>query len=95
MALDKGTLAGVATLARLQLNEQESDQLAGRLNAILGLIDELQQADVSGLEPLSHPLEISQPLRDDIADNTDYRAAILAQAPASEGGCFLVPQVIE
>lgn len=95
MALDQATLQQVATLARLQLDAQQSAQLEDRLNDILVLVDALQKADVSDLAPLSHPLEITQPLRADKVASSDWREAVMAQAPATEDNYFLVPQVIE
>lgn len=95
MALDQGTLQQVAKLARLKLDATESTQLEHRLNDILTLIDDLQQADVTGLAPLSHPLEINQPLRADVVTANDWREQAMALAPASIDGCFLVPQVID
>lgn len=95
MALDQATLQQVARLARLKLDSSESAQLEDRLNGILALVDELQQAQVDDLAPLSHPLEITQPLRDDQVTAADWRAQALPLAPAAADGCFLVPQVIE
>jgi aspartyl-tRNA(Asn)/glutamyl-tRNA(Gln) amidotransferase subunit C len=95
MAIDQRTLQQVARLARLQLDATESTQLETRLNAILAMIDDLQQVDVSGLAPLSHPLEITQPLRDDQVTAKDWRTPAMALAPAHADDCYLVPQVIE
>lgn len=95
MALDNQTLQQVARLARLQLNDTESSALAARLNSILALVDELQGVDTGTLAPLSHPLEITQPLRDDTVTARDWRSDVFAHAPASAENCFLVPQVIE
>jgi aspartyl-tRNA(Asn)/glutamyl-tRNA(Gln) amidotransferase subunit C len=95
MALDQGTLQQVARLARLKLDANESARLESRLNDILSLIDDLQQTDVAALEPLSHPLEIHQPLRDDRVTAHDWRKQAMALAPSAAEDCFLVPQVIE
>lgn len=95
MALDNQTLAQVARLARLQLNAEESTALTARLNTILALVDELKSADVGELTPMSHPLEITQPLRADTITAHDWRDAVFPHAPASSENYFLVPQVIE
>ncbi len=95
MALDNTTLQQVATLARLRLDDDKIEPLKNRLNDVLALVDELQEADVANLKPLSHPLEITQPLREDQVTAADCRDKTLPLAPASEGDCFLVPQVIE
>ena len=95
MAIDSQVVARVAHLARLRVDDDETGALSERLNEILGMVDQLQQADVSDVEPLAHPLEVSQPLRDDRGTEPDVRDKVLPIAPASEEGCFLVPRVIE
>lgn len=95
MAIDNQVVARVAHLARLQIGDRDSEELSRRLNDILNMVDQLQQADVDEVEPLSHPLDVSQPLRADRVDEQDLRDKVLPLAPASEGGCFLVPRVIE
>ncbi len=95
MAIDNQVMARVAHLARLQIDDRDSEELSRRLNDILGMVDQLQQADVDTVEPLSHPLDVSQPLRDDRVEEQDLRERVLQLAPASEDGCFLVPRVIE
>lgn len=95
MAIDNRVVAQVAHLARLKVDADDTETLARRLNDILAMVDELQQADVDQVAPLAHPLEASQPLRDDQITEPDVRDRVLPLAPASEGGCFLVPRVIE
>ena len=90
MAIDSKVVARAAHLARLRVDDSET-----RLNDILGMVDQLQQADVDQVEPLAPPLEVSQPLRDDRVTEPDVRDKVLPLAPASEDGCFLVPRVIE
>ena len=95
MAIDSKVVARAAHLARLRVDDSETAELPPRLNDILGMVDQLQQADVDQVEPLAHPLEVSQPLRDDRVTEPDVRDKVLPLAPASEDGCFLVPRVIE
>lgn len=95
MALSPDEVAKVAKLARLQLNAAESAQFTVKLNTILGMIDELGRADTSDIEPLAHPLDATQPLRDDVVTETNQREAYQRIAPAVEGGLYLVPKVIE
>lgn len=95
MALDSDDLARVALLARLQVDENQTDELTTRLNSILGMVDQLQQANVDDIRPLAHPLDVNQPLRDDLVTEQDIRARVMPLAPDSDGGCFLVPRVIE
>ena len=95
MAIDTRVVARAAHLARLQVDDNESAELCGRLNDILAMVDQLQQADVDGVAPLAHPLEVHQPLRDDRVCEPDVRDKVLPNAPSSEDGCFLVPRVID
>lgn len=95
MAIDSKVVARVAHLARLQVDDSDTAELSNRLNDILAMVDQLQQANVDGVAPLAHPLEMNQPLREDRVHEPDVRDKVLPTAPASEGGCFLVPRVIE
>ncbi|MFN3713871.1 MAG: Asp-tRNA(Asn)/Glu-tRNA(Gln) amidotransferase subunit GatC [Alcanivoracaceae bacterium] len=95
MAIDQDTVLQVAHLARLHVSAEQSKALANRLSDILNMVDELQQADVDHITPLAHPLDVSQPLREDVPQPSDLRDRVLPLAAASEGSCFLVPRVIE
>ncbi len=95
MALTATEVAKIAHLARLALTTEEEGQVTARLNAILGLVDHLQAADTAGIEPMAHPLDATQPLREDTVTETDHREQYQAIAPDTEAGCYLVPKVIE
>ena len=99
MELQPDDLKRLARLARIAVSEDDVMQLQAQLKGIFGLIDELQAVDTRGIEPLSHPLDVVQPmaqrLRDDRVTEFDQRNANLANAPAQENGLFLVPRVIE
>lgn len=77
------------------MDDNETAALSERLNDILAMVDQLQQANVDGVAPLAHPLDVSQPLRDDQVTEPDVRERVMPIAPATEEGCFLVPRVIE
>jgi aspartyl-tRNA(Asn)/glutamyl-tRNA(Gln) amidotransferase subunit C len=95
MPLSPDQIQRVAQLARIDLPEAESATVLDRLNRVLALIDQLQAVDTAGIEPMSHALEVLQPLRSDEVTEPDQRAALQAGAPAVEGGLYLVPKVIE
>lgn len=95
MAIDRSDVEKIAHLARLGLNDADIPRTTEALNSILGLIDQMQAVDTSGIEPLAHPLEASQRLRDDAVTESNRRDAYQAIAPAVESGLYLVPQVIE
>ncbi|WP_070884353.1 Asp-tRNA(Asn)/Glu-tRNA(Gln) amidotransferase subunit GatC [Pseudomonas sp. D1-3] len=95
MALERSEVEKIAHLARLGLGDSELPQTTATLNSILGLIDNMQAVDTTGIEPLAHPLETTQRLRADAVTETNQRDAYQAIAPAVESGLYLVPKVIE
>ncbi|NIE74608.1 Asp-tRNA(Asn)/Glu-tRNA(Gln) amidotransferase subunit GatC [Pantoea sp. Tr-811] len=95
MALERSDVEKIAHLARLGLNEGELPRITDALNSILGLVDQMQAVDTTGIEPLAHPLEASQRLRPDQVTESNQRDAYQAIAPSTESGLYLVPKVIE
>jgi len=102
MALTEQEVARIARLARLQLSPEQLAQAQTELSDILGLIQELQAVDTSGVEPLAHPLAartaVHLRLRDDVVTevtSTERREALMANAPGKRDGLFLVPKVID
>ncbi len=95
MALERSDVEKIAHLARLGLNDADIPRTTEALNSILGLIDQMQAVDTTGIEPLAHPLEASQRLRADVVTETNHREAYQSIAPAVEEGLYLVPKVIE
>ncbi|MCY4270207.1 MAG: Asp-tRNA(Asn)/Glu-tRNA(Gln) amidotransferase subunit GatC [Gammaproteobacteria bacterium] len=93
--VDKSEIDKIATLARLRVSPAEADEVATRIGGILALIDRMQSVDTAGVEPLAHPLDAVQRLRADEVTETDRRDELLALAPSSRDGLFLVPKVIE
>ena len=95
MSIDRSDVERIAHLARLELNEQDIPAYTENLSSILSLIDEMQQIDTDGVEPLAHPLDAVQRLRADEVTELNQRDKLQAVAPAVEEGLFLVPKVIE
>jgi aspartyl-tRNA(Asn)/glutamyl-tRNA(Gln) amidotransferase subunit C len=98
MSLSNDDVRRIARLARIAITAEESGEVLERLNRVLALIDEMRAVDVSGLEPMSHPVEYlpqGQPLRTDEVTEKDQRALYQSVAPAIEDGLYLVPKVIE
>ena len=85
----------IAHLARLELSEAEAGAMQAQMNDILAMIDRMAAVDTTGVEPMSHPQEVTQPLRDDAVTEPDRRDEFLALAPQAEDGLYLVPKVIE
>ena len=85
----------IARLARIDVPAADLPGLAAQLNGILGLVDQMRAVDTAGVEPMSHPQEVTQRLRPDEVTERDRREDYQAGAPAVEEGLFLVPKVIE
>jgi aspartyl-tRNA(Asn)/glutamyl-tRNA(Gln) amidotransferase subunit C len=88
-------ISRLADLARLELSESERAALQHQLNGILAMVDQMSAVDTAGVEPMSHPQEAMQRLRDDRVTEADARDAFQAIAPQVEDGLYLVPRVIE
>lgn len=95
MTLGPQEVARIAHLARLALTPDEEARYAGSLSNILKLVDQMQAVDTSGIEPMAHPLDATQPLRPDIVSESNHRDAYQHIAPAVQDGLYLVPKVIE
>jgi aspartyl-tRNA(Asn)/glutamyl-tRNA(Gln) amidotransferase subunit C len=95
MSLKPGTLDHLGRLARLALDDATRDALTRDLERTLGLLDALAAIDVTGVEPLAHPFDAPLSLREDRVTAADQADALLALAPESQGGYYVVPQVIE
>ena len=85
----------IAHRARLELSGAEAEAMAKQMNDILAMVDQMAAADGAGVEPMSHPQEVMQPLREDRVTEADSRADFQAVAPQVEDGLYLVPKVIE
>jgi len=88
-------ISRLADLARLELAPGESAAMQQQLNAIFAMVDAMAAVDTTGVEPMSHPQEVMQRVREDGVTEGDQRAAFQAIAPQVEDGLYLVPKVIE
>ena len=95
MPLSHDQIRRIAQLARIAVRDEEAEMVRERLNRVLGLIDQLQAVPTAGVEPMSHALDLVQPLRPDAVTETDQRERFQAGAPAVRDGHYLVPKVIE
>ena len=95
MPLTQKDILHIARLARLRVTETEADAAQVQLNNIFGLIEQMQAVNTTGVEPMSHALEVSQRLREDKVSESDLRDKFQSIAPATENGLYLVPKVIE
>ena len=95
MAIDAATVRRVAHLARIKTPEDRLEPLAAELNGILAWIEQLDEVDIQGVEPMTS--NVSQPLRlrDDVVTDGGKVDAVLSNAPKSADGFFVVPNVVE
>lgn len=95
MSLDAATVRRIASLARIGVREEELDMLAGELNGILAWIEQLNEVDVSGVDPLAEMTQLPMKLRDDQVTDGGYAEKVLGNAPERIGEYYAVPKVIE
>lgn len=95
MSIGPDEITKIAHLARLQISEQQLPKLSGDIANILDLVDQLQAADTSNVEPMANPLDAVQTLRADAVTEENQRDKFQAIAPEKEDGLYLVPKVIE
>ncbi|MEK6204979.1 MAG: Asp-tRNA(Asn)/Glu-tRNA(Gln) amidotransferase subunit GatC [Amylibacter sp.] len=95
MSIDKDTARRVAHLARIKVEEDQLDNLAGELSGILGFMEQLNEVDVDGVEPMTSVSPMDLKRRDDVVTDVDMQAKILSNAPDAREGFFAVPKVVE
>ena len=95
MSLDPATVRRIAKLARLRVDDAQVAALQGELNGILGWIEQLNEVDVEGVEPLTGGAQMAMRMRADAVTDGGLRDAVLANAPGHTATYFAVPKVVE
>jgi aspartyl-tRNA(Asn)/glutamyl-tRNA(Gln) amidotransferase subunit C len=95
MPVDKDTVRRVARLARIAVTDGEIAALQSQLNGILGLVEQLSEVDVAGVEPMTTVVAASIKMRDDVVTEGGDPAAVTSNAPATADSFFQVPKVVE
>jgi aspartyl-tRNA(Asn)/glutamyl-tRNA(Gln) amidotransferase subunit C len=95
MSVDTATVRHIAKLARIAVSDGEVEALVPELNNIIGWIEQLQEVDVTGIEPMTAVIPNELRMRADVVTDGGIRDAVLANAPVAEHGFFAVPKVIE
>ena len=95
MSVDKDTVRKAARLARIAVPEARLEGLATELSGILAWIEQLNEVNVDGVEPMTTPVKMSLPMREDVVTDCGIRDQVLANAPKTEDGFFVVPKVVE
>ncbi|MDZ4095602.1 MAG: Asp-tRNA(Asn)/Glu-tRNA(Gln) amidotransferase subunit GatC [Paracoccaceae bacterium] len=95
MAIDVETARRVAKLARIRVEEGDLAALAGELTGILAFMEQLNEVDVTGVEPMTSVTPMRLKRRADVVTDGGIQAQILANAPDAREGFFAVPKVVE
>jgi aspartyl-tRNA(Asn)/glutamyl-tRNA(Gln) amidotransferase subunit C len=99
MAVDKETVRKVAHLARIAIPEERLEPMAKELSGILGWIEQLNEVDVAGVEPMTSTVDAELPLREDVVVEGPTGGGqpdnVVANAPKTEHRFFVVPKVVE
>ena len=95
MAVDTETVKRVARLARIAVTEAEAESFRTDLNAILGFVEQLNQVDVAGVEPMTSVLPMALVQRADVVDDGFIADKVVANAPERRDSFFVVPKVVE
>lgn len=94
MSVTTEQVANIAHLARLKLNEQDIAKHQQHLSKILTLIEQMQQINTENIQPMAHPLDVTQRCRPDEVTEK-HQPELMNNAPLKEAGVFLVPAVLE
>lgn len=95
MSLSQTDVKRIAHLARIEISDADAEAMLHKLSGILGLIEQMQAVDTTGITPMSHSQDVTQRLREDVVTETNQRELFQSIAPAVENGLYLVPKVIE
>lgn len=95
MSIDTDTARRVAHLARIAVPEDQLPELADKLSGILGFMEQLNEVDVTGIEPMTSVTPMALPQRADAITDGNRPDDILANAPDHREGFFAVPKVVE
>ncbi|WP_028035003.1 Asp-tRNA(Asn)/Glu-tRNA(Gln) amidotransferase subunit GatC [Chelativorans sp. J32] len=95
MSVDIDTVKRVARLARIAVDEDDANRMTGELNAILGFVEQLNEVDVTGIEPMTSVIPMTMKMRQDEVTDGSKAEDIVANAPETGEHFFLVPKVVE
>jgi aspartyl-tRNA(Asn)/glutamyl-tRNA(Gln) amidotransferase subunit C len=95
MSVTKEDVRKVARLSRIAVPDEHLEQLAGELTGIMGWIEQLNEVDIEGVEPMTSVVAAALPMREDVVTDGGIQDQILANAPKSDEGFFVVPKAVE
>jgi aspartyl-tRNA(Asn)/glutamyl-tRNA(Gln) amidotransferase subunit C len=95
MSVDAATVKRIGRLARIRVEENEVEKYQGEINAILGFVEQLDEVNVEGVEPMTSVTPMLLRRRNDVVTDGGYPEKVVANAPLTEDNFFMVPKVIE
>ena len=95
MSVTKDDVKKVARLSRIAVDDARLETMAGELNGILGWIEQLNEVDVDGVDPMTSVVDSVLAMRADVVTDGDKADQVLANAPKAEDGFFVVPKAVE
>ena len=95
MSVDIDTVKRIAQLARIAVSEEEARGLQGELNTILGWVEQLGELDVDDVEPMTSVVQVEMKKRQDVGNDGQIAADVVANGPETEDHYFVVPKVVE
>ena len=95
MSIDKSDIEHLCNLSKLNLDDEEQSVFLSQMQSILDMIEELQEVDTGDIEPMAHPLQKTQSLRDDEVTEFNDREKYKKNTDFAEDGFYKVPKVIE
>jgi len=95
MSVDLETVRRIARLARIAVTDEDVPHLQGELNAILSFVEQLNEIDVRGIEPMTSVTPMAMKKRQDGVTDGGYPELVVRNAPATDDNFFLVPKVVE
>lgn len=95
MSVTKEEIKKIAHLSRIGVNYAQIERLDHDLNHILEMISKMDSVDTTSIEPLAHPMDTTQPQREDVVSETNQRELFQRIAPQVHSGLYIVPKVIE
>ena len=95
MSVDTATVRRIAHLARIAVADDEVEHLKGELNAMLAFVEQLNEVDVTGVEPMTSVTPMVMKSREDVVTDGDIADDIVKNAPERQDHYFVVPKVVE
>ena len=95
MTIDNKALKDVATLAKLNIADENLNSLADNMNSILKMVEQICETDTNNISPLAHPLEVKQVLRSDESLLVENKTAIQNLSSHIEDDLYMVPKVLD